>query len=59
MTAHQLQQQHDVEVPAVHHSEASHEILQKPRTKKNEDNLLRDMPERLKGFTENLKDEGA
>ena len=32
-TLRQVQQQHDVEVPAMYHWEASHEIWQKPKTK--------------------------
>ena len=56
MTLRQVQQQHDVEVPAVHRWEASHEILQKPKTKiLNElvqGDLLRDWPEWLEEFTE-------
>ena len=32
MILHRVQQQHDVEVPAVHHWEASDEIPQKPKT---------------------------
>ena len=65
MTLREVQQQDDVEVPAVLHWETSHEVPQKPKNKnKIEDtelaqgDLLRDLPERSEELTENLEDEG-
>ena len=59
MIPRQVQQQH----PAVHHWEPGHEILKK-NTQKNHTNpvqgaLLRDLPEWLGDFTENLVEEGV
>ena len=64
VTLRQVQQQYDVGVPAVHHWEANHEILQKPKTKNEatvpvQADLSRDLPEWLVEFTENLEDEGV
>ena len=66
MFLRQVQQEHDVEVPAIHHVETVCEILQKPKTKtKKKDNvpvqgdLLGDLPQWLEEFTEHVVDEGV